>query len=671
MNNARRMATATALPNGKVLVAGGAADSGFEPTSELYDPWANGWASGAARPPNMVTSRFDAAAALLPNGKVLVTGGGGASNVLASAELYDPATNTWATGADKPPDMNNPHRDHIMTVLPNGKVLVAGGYADTSGPTAPITTAELYDPGTNTWSNAGDMSDGRSNATATLLPNGKVLVAGGYHYDHALKSADLYDPATNTWAIGSAKPPDMPGGVHAYNPAALLPSGKVLVPGGFNGSAEIAYVDLYDPVTNTWATGASKPPDMTAVRSNHTANLLPNGRVLVVGSGSGDNAELYDPGTNAWSSAPNPATGRLQHTATSVCTRRVLAAAGTPGAGPGVLKTAELYSPDLTLPASGNLLVNGNAEGSVGAAGDFGVGAPLGWTVTPNFTTVAYGAPGGFPGPTGGGGSNFFAGGPGTPSSSACQTAAVAGEASAIDAGTRTATLSADLGGMGADKDNARVTATFLNGAGTGVGKVTVGPVTAADRGAQTKLLPRSHTSLVPAGTRAIKVVISAIRAGGLYDNAYVDNVSLRLAVAPPAIAGMKIKPSKFPAAPSGPSTAAEHKKRKTGATVSYTDTHAGTTTFAVLRTAKGRRVKGRCVKPTRKNRKGKRCKRTLKIGTFTHVDHAGANHFHFTGRVGGHTLNPGTYRLSAVPRNSAGKTGRPVSRNFRIVSHA
>src|SRR2546430_14501950 len=114
------------------------------------------------------------------------------------------------------------------------------------------------------------MSEERTNTTATLLRSGKVLVAGGYHSDHALKSADLYDPATNTWAMGAAKPPDM-NGVRAYHTATLLPNGKVLVAGGFDGGSEVATVELHDPAPHTWATGAAKPPDIGAPPRSNTA----------------------------------------------------------------------------------------------------------------------------------------------------------------------------------------------------------------------------------------------------------------------------------------------------------------------------------------------------------------------------------------------------------------
>src|SRR5205823_11552805 len=109
-------------------------------------------------------------ATLLPNGNVLVAGGGDIDGIHPSAELYDPASGTWsATGS-----LATPRSGHTATLLPNGKVLVAGG-----GDGSILASAELYDPASGTWSATGRVATARFGYTATLLPNGKVLVAGG------------------------------------------------------------------------------------------------------------------------------------------------------------------------------------------------------------------------------------------------------------------------------------------------------------------------------------------------------------------------------------------------------------------------------------------------------------------------------------------------------------
>jgi hypothetical protein len=130
-------------------------------------------------------------------------------------------------------------------------------------------------------------------------------------------------------------------------------------------------------------------------------------------------------------------------------------------------------------------------------------------------------------------------------------------------------------------------------------------------------------------------------------------------------ISGLSITPSTFAAAPSGPTVLAA-KRRTYGALVSYTDSQPATTTFTVQRPAAGRRAGRNCVKPSKRNRKRKRCTRYLSVGSFTHADGAGANHFRFTGRLGGHKLKSAKYRLRAIPRNIAG-TGRAAYTQFRV----
>ena len=153
---------------------------------------------------------------MLPNRQVLVTGGCGLSS-LASAELYDPATGVWTTTGS----MATARWQHTATLLRNGRVLVAGG-GDGHGNS--FSSAELYDPATGVWTATGSMATARGGHTATLLPDGRVLVAGGFNF---LSSAELYDPATGMWtATGS-----MATG-RSFPTATLLPNGQVLVAGG-------------------------------------------------------------------------------------------------------------------------------------------------------------------------------------------------------------------------------------------------------------------------------------------------------------------------------------------------------------------------------------------------------------------------------------------------------
>jgi N-acetylneuraminic acid mutarotase len=334
-------ATATLLPNGKVLVAGGQANT----VVEVYDPASGTWsANGTMAEPctNGGCSRGRATATLLPNGKVLVAGGFngimGPSVYLASAEVFDPAIGSWSgTGS-----LATPRQEATATLLPNGKVLVAGGHDTTFGGSR---SAEVYDPATGLWSGTGSLVEARYDATATLLPNGKVLVAGGYGDNTHRATAELYDPASGSWqATGSMATP------HRFATATLLPDGKVLVAGGETpGFVSGGTAELYDPATGQWSPTAS----LTTARHWATATLLPNGKVLVAGGYSGyspgnngtvASAELYDPASGTWSATGNLATSRSNATATLLPSGKVLVAAGH-NDNTFYLATAELYDP--------------------------------------------------------------------------------------------------------------------------------------------------------------------------------------------------------------------------------------------------------------------------------------------------------------------------------------
>jgi N-acetylneuraminic acid mutarotase len=317
--------TATLLPNGMVLIAGGLNEAGVVPNAELYDPLTNTWSPAG----NMVVPRYGHTATLLPNGKVLVTGGA-ASSDLASAEIYDPASNTWGSVQS----MTTARERQTATLLPSGKVLIAGGYNSGSA----LASAELFDPATSTWSSAGNMlSYGRYLHTATLLLNGKVLIAGGLPNSGVTSGAQLYDPTTNTWSLAG----NMSVGRYSQT-ATLLTSGKVLVAGGYGSSGALASAELYDPATNAWTPAGN----MSAARQLHAATLLFNGKVLVVGGTGGlstlSSVELYDPATNAWTSAGNLASQRSTPTVTLLPGGKVLIAGGNNGSS--TIASAEIYA---------------------------------------------------------------------------------------------------------------------------------------------------------------------------------------------------------------------------------------------------------------------------------------------------------------------------------------
>ncbi len=218
-----------------------------------------------------------------------------------------------------------PRGGHTATLLPNGQVLVAGGQAGDY-----LTSAELYTPATGTWATTGSLATPRVRYTATLLPNGQVLAVGGSYYDNdnlpRVAGCELYNPATGFWSpISNLATPRF------GHTATLLPNGKVLVAGGSNGSSFVANAELYDPVKGTWSPTGS----LANARGLHTASLLPGGQVLAVGGLFAIiMAELYNPATGLWSGAGTPVNIHIEHTATLLHDGQVLVAAGEGLTGP-------------------------------------------------------------------------------------------------------------------------------------------------------------------------------------------------------------------------------------------------------------------------------------------------------------------------------------------------
>jgi N-acetylneuraminic acid mutarotase len=301
----------------------------------------------------MATARLDHTATLLPSGKVLVAGGldgSFPSSSLASAELYDPTSNAWLPAAP----MIGARARQTATLLPDGRVLVVGGLsvALRQGglwPSQP-TGAEIYDPKANRWSATAPMALYRLDQTATLLSDGRVLVAGGQDGLISFDSVEIYNAREDRWSEAAPMVTGRFG--HA---ATLLANGDVLVVGGTYStvvpsasSAQLSSAERYDPAMNSWST-VSK---MAEVRVEHTATALSGGRVLVVGATGQSRAENYDPVHNIWSEV-GTRMSRYNHTSTRLSNGEVLVVGGY---GIESLDSVLLYDPNGEAPVPGRPL---------------------------------------------------------------------------------------------------------------------------------------------------------------------------------------------------------------------------------------------------------------------------------------------------------------------------
>ena len=350
MQNGRSGHSLTRLKDGRVLAVGGMGHTSVWPyiyslsTAELYNPFTGTWTltgSMAHHEIFLTPGRTEHKAALLPSGKVLVTGGlesdgfGGTSTPFATAEIYDPESGAWSSTGS----MTEGRSGHGMDILPSGKVVVASKSWSTNS-----STVELYDPVTAHWSTVGFMANTRFDSTATTLTSGRVLIAGGYRYDIAT-SKNVYIAQAERVVLPFWKPAGNMATARFGLTATLLPDGRVLTTGGFNGTNPVSSADLRDPTTGSWSASGS----MTATRQFHAATLLSNGKVLVTG-GYGDEAyrsstELFNPTTATWAATGSLTHPRLQHVAVRLANGKVLIAGGDTGLG--YTASSELYDPSL------------------------------------------------------------------------------------------------------------------------------------------------------------------------------------------------------------------------------------------------------------------------------------------------------------------------------------
>jgi large repetitive protein len=347
--------TVTLLPSGTILYTGGqpagfsvGVNSGSN-NAELYDPVA----MTSTPTGNMTIPRCGETATLLPNGKVLFAGGQTLGAGTATAELFDPIAGTFASTGG----MSVVRFGHTATLLPNGTVLIAGGENCNSGCVV-SSSAELYDPSSGTFSLTGNnMSAAYSGAAAILLATGQALIAGGHSGGTTLNNfADLYNPATDLFTQAGA----MVNPRQAFT-ATLLQNGKVLFAGGLSSSGgTVAAAEIFDPFTETFATAGS----LNFPRELHTASLLPGGKVLIAGGGSAISriaaAELYDPATGLFTLTGNLQETRVDPTATTLLNGSVVIAAGNAGQ---LLSSVETYVPSEGTFSSQSVFMRGTRTG--------------------------------------------------------------------------------------------------------------------------------------------------------------------------------------------------------------------------------------------------------------------------------------------------------------------
>ncbi len=310
-------------------------------------------------------------ATLLPGGDILVAGGTNGPSILSHAELFTPETGrfTPVNGV-----MRYVRNLHTATLLPNGRVLVAGGFTTNATSTGSTNTAEIYYPDTKRFIETSPMISSRSNHTAIMLSSGTVLVAGGFGAGDVITgSAEIYISTTGRWVPAATMPALCQRAIHA---TVQLKDGRILLIGGINADGPLATTAAYTPATNTWDC-ASVLAMPTALRS-HTATLLFDGRVLVAGGNDGfgeaNTSFIYDPLPNTWISthAQPLLQPRFNHTANLLPNGGVLISGGSQRFG-AIPKNIETYH------VNASSWVAGNA-GSDGIA--FGIGARAFHTMT-------------------------------------------------------------------------------------------------------------------------------------------------------------------------------------------------------------------------------------------------------------------------------------------------
>ena len=333
--------TATLLPNGNVVIAGGENNNQALASTEVYSPTTGAWTVSG----NLNVARSNASALLLANGSVLMAGGcvsGCLGATTKSAELYNSVSGSWtSTGS-----MITARTYFGMVMLAGGKILAAGGCTglNANGCSGVTAKTEIYDPSTGKWTATGSMTAARGSFTLTVLANGQVLAAGGINSaDNPISSAELYNPSTGKWtATGKMIT------ARDEHTATLLANGSVIVAGGENTSGVTTNkTEFYNPTTGKWKASGN----LNVSRLEHTATLLPNGKLLISGGNEVtsstttvlSSAELYNSSTGTWTSTGSLNDARVGHTATLLVSGTVIDVSGS-GANTD-LTSCEIYTP--------------------------------------------------------------------------------------------------------------------------------------------------------------------------------------------------------------------------------------------------------------------------------------------------------------------------------------
>ncbi|MEM1179892.1 MAG: kelch repeat-containing protein [Acidobacteriota bacterium] len=309
MGSPRREQAAVLLTDGRILVTGGISNFALDST-EIFDPTTGKWRPG----PPMGQARRGHTATLLGDGRVLVVG--------ETAEIFDPLTNQWSPAAEP----TAPHAFHTATLLVDGRVLVVGG----SGTSIP----EIYDPVRDAWFSTGGDPLRFITHVSVRLADGRVLVVDE-------EEALIYHPSSG-WADAAA--PIL--GVQNAT-ATLLLDGRVLVAGGSRIENQASQVFTPDSGGGSWQlTGA-----MLDNRISHRSMLLPSGQVLAVGGSDREaRAEAWDPATGLWADAGAPSSGRQQHSLAQLPSGQLMLIGGDSSNSPSTAR-CEVFQPP-TPPAS-------------------------------------------------------------------------------------------------------------------------------------------------------------------------------------------------------------------------------------------------------------------------------------------------------------------------------